>query len=223
LSSIERYVGKVISIEVVGGRYHEGMLIDFGPDIMVIFDSKNCYYYIPLAHLKHLRLSPQDGLEREDSFQNIIINSGTGLLSFRNILEKAKDILVKLFVTGNNSVYGYITDVLSDYVLFNSPVYKTMAININHIKWLGLTEQNQTFYSKGRKELQVQDTLNATAALTFEQQLNKLVGEIVVFDMGMELNRIGLVVSINGDFIELISANEETHLLNINHIKMFHS
>jgi hypothetical protein len=97
-----------------------------------------------------------------------------------------------------------------------------MAININHVKWLALREQNQTFYSKGRKDLQVQDTLTALAAPTFEQQLNKMIGNLIVFDMGLESNKIGLVVSINGDFIELISANEETHLLHINHIKMFH-
>lgn len=53
MSKIQQYVGKVIKIEVAGGRYHSGRLIDFGPDIIVIFDSVNhYYYYFPLVHIK---------------------------------------------------------------------------------------------------------------------------------------------------------------------------
>lgn len=110
---------------------------------------------------------------------------------------------------------------MNDYLLFNSPVYKTMAIKTNYVKWLALTEKNQTFYSKGRNDLEIQHTLNAVTAQTFAQQLKKLTGNIVVFDMGTEPNKIGLVVDI-GDYIELIDAREERHLLNINHIKTFH-
>lgn len=222
MSRLQQYVGKVISIEIAGGRHHEGALVDFGPDIIVVFDCRQNYYYIPLFHIKSLRLSPQQDLENDADSHNKPIKSETGLLSFRNIIEKAKDILVELYITGNHPLFGYITDVLSDYILFNSPVYRTMAISINHIKWLALTNRNQTYYSKGITDLHFQFTLDSILAPTFEQQLNKQKGNIIIFDMGIEPYQIGLVVSVNNDFIELISANEETHLLNINHIKMFH-
>ncbi|NLI14057.1 hypothetical protein [Pelotomaculum propionicicum] len=223
MSKIQQYVGKVINIEVVGGRHHEGVLVDYGPDIIVIFDNrKYYYYYIPLTHLKHLGLSSQENPENEWNFKNKPISSDTGLLSFRKIIEKAKDILLELYVTGNHPVYGYITNILSDYLLFNSTVYKTIAINISHIKWLALSNRNQTYYSKDRKDLHVQSTLNAIAAPTFEQQLDKMIGNIIVIDADTGPSKVGLVVSVSSEFIELIIANEETHLLNINHIKMFH-
>lgn len=223
MSKIQQHVGEIISIEVVGGRYHNGTLIDHGPDIIVVFDSiNNYYYYIPLVHIKCFKLSSQEDSADGGHLQEAPVDTETGVLLLRDVLEKAKDILLELYVTGNHPVYGYITEVLSDYILFNSPVYKTMAININHVKWLALTEKKQTFYSKGRNDLDVQHTLNAVAALTFAQQLNKLTGNIVVFDMGIEPNKIGLLADINSDFIELINVNEERHLLNINHIKTFH-
>lgn len=221
MSKLAQYVGAVISLEVAGGRYLKGEVIDFGPDIMVIFDSVNrYYYYLPLAHVKYFRLSPRE--DGGTDYREKLADNATGSLSLCDVLDKAKDILLELFVTGNHPVYGYISDVLSNYVLFNSPVYKTMAINIDHIKWLALTEKHQTFYSKGRPDLNVEHTLTAVAASTFEQQLHKMTGRIVVFDMGTEPNKIGLVIDSSGDFIELISANEETHLLKTNHIKMFH-
>lgn len=223
MSQIQQFIGEVISLEVAGGRSHQGTLIDFGPDIIVVFDNINHnYLYIPLAHVKYVKLCPQEDAAYEGGDQEKTVNGETGLLSLRNVFEKAKDILLELYVTGNHPVYGYITDVLNNYILFNSPVYRTMAIHINHVKWLALTEPNQTFYSKGRKDLYIEDTLNTIAAQTFAQQLNKLIGQIVVFDMGLEPNKIGLVVSISCDFIELINAHEETHLLNVNHIKTFH-
>lgn len=223
MSKIQQYINKSISIEVTGGKRHDGVLIDFGPDILVIFDSRNYYYhYIPLAHMRRLSLCPLHDLEGNGNSQNKPIKSETGSLSFRKILEKAKDILLELYVTGNYPVNGYITNVLSNYILFNSAVYKTMAISINHIKWLALTNRNQTYYSKDRKDLSIQATLNAIAAQTFEQQLDKMTGNIIVLDMGTEQNNIGLVVSVSSDFIELMSANEDIHLLNINHIKMFY-
>lgn len=223
MSKLEQYVGEVISLEVAGGRYLKGSLVDFGADIMVIYDSMNhYYYYLPLPHVKYFKLSKQEDSNGGTVFQEKLLNNETGLLSLRDVLDKAKDILLELFVTGNHPVYGYISDVLSNYILFNSPVYKTMAINIEHVKWLALTEKNQTFYSMGRPDLNVEHTLTSVAAQTFEQQLNKMLGKIIVFDMGTEPNKIGLVVDISGDFIELINANDETHLLNTNHIKMFH-
>jgi Protein of unknown function (DUF2642) len=223
LCEIQQYIGKAISLEVAGGRFQKGTLIDFGPDIIVVFDGiVHNYYYIPLAHIKYFKPCPQEDPIVGGNLQEQPVNSETGLLVFSDVIEKAKDILLELYVTGNYPAYGYITDVLSDYLLFNSPVYRTMAININHVKWLALTEKNQTFYSKDRTELEIPHTLNAVTAPTFQQQLNKMIGKIVVFDMGIEPNKIGLVVSVSCDYVVLINANEETHFLNINHIKTFH-
>lgn len=223
MSKLEQYVGEVISLEVAGGRYINGALIDFGPDIMVVFDSMNhYYYYLPLAHVKYFKLNTREDSSGCTDFSGKVMTDEVGLLSLRGVLDKAKDALLEIFVTGNHPIYGYISDVLSNYILFNSPVFKTMAIDVEHIKWLALTEKNQTFYSKGRTDFEVEHTLTSVAAATFEQQLNKMIDKIIVLDMGTEPNKIGLVVNVSGDFIELINANEETYLLNTKHIKMFH-
>lgn len=63
---------------------------------------------------------------------------------------------------------------------------------------------------------------NNSIARSFEVQLKKLIGQLVIFDLGMLEHRIGLLKKIESNFIHLISAKEEVILINLNHIKTVH-
>jgi hypothetical protein len=62
-----------------------------------------------------------------------------------------------------------------------------------------------------------------TLARTFEEQIKKLEGSIVVFDLGHQANKIGLLKKVEQNIVELVTAGEQTIYFNIQHLKMVHS
>ena len=41
-----------------------------------------------------------------------------------------------MHVADHHSLHGYITDIQQNYLSFYSPIYKTMYISTDHVKWL---------------------------------------------------------------------------------------
>ncbi|MEH6905950.1 DUF2642 domain-containing protein, partial [Neobacillus drentensis] len=56
---------KYIAVEISGGNFHREILIDFGLDIIVLFDGRNnTFLYIPFVHIQQLK----EILMKEDTF-----------------------------------------------------------------------------------------------------------------------------------------------------------
>ncbi|MBV7506558.1 hypothetical protein KW850_14935 [Bacillus sp. sid0103] len=56
---------KYIEVEISGGNFHKGILVDFGLDIVVIFDCRNnTFLYIPFVHIQQLR----EVIKEEETF-----------------------------------------------------------------------------------------------------------------------------------------------------------
>lgn len=127
----------------------------------------------------------------------------------------------KLKVVGKMSIHGYVTGIQSDYIIFYSPVFKTMYIPFQHIKKLVPFQPSKTPYSLEKTMLPVNPS-NLSIARTFEVQLKKLIGKIVVLDLGLVEHRIGRLKKIESNFVHLISAKEDVILINLNHIKSVH-
>lgn len=212
------YAGKNIHIEIAGSRHHEGILVDVGSDIIVLHNGIQ-FFYIPTAHIVHISLSPHNEPELDSFNQHSLIGKGADMISFRKTLENARGLFVEIYVTGNQSVHGCIGDIFNDYLLFNSPVHKTIIITLEHLKWLSLRNHNQTYYTLSKQNIHVHPSLIPAAVPTFEEQLKKLKRKLVILDLGFDPQKIGILQKIENNFAELITANEETLSFNLRHIK----
>ncbi len=134
-----------IEVVISGDTRFVGTLIDVGQDIFVIFDGCN-YLYIPLLHLhqmnkakimtsnkKSILINPEDPMTEAE----------TQAFSYRNTLNKVKGQFIEVYVTGGRSIHGYVTNVLNDYIVFFSPVFKILFISMHHLKWFTLIQLNK--------------------------------------------------------------------------------
>ncbi|MFS0784245.1 DUF2642 domain-containing protein [Bacillus sp. 1P06AnD] len=218
MTLLDQYHGKEIEIEISGDNKHRGVLIDSGLDIMVLFNGTD-FIYIPINHLKNFRLSVES--EQEISFIPDIPIMNDRDISYRKTLTNAKGVFVEIFVAGRLSLHGYITGILTNYFVFYSPVYQTMYIPFFHLKWLIPYPFNQTPYSIDKKLLPV-NPAEMPLARTFEEQIKKIVGKIIVIDSGATRNKIGLLKNVENNMIELITAEGDKLYCNIQHIKTVH-
>jgi len=63
---------------------------------------------------------------------------------------------------------------------------------------------------------------NITFARSFEVQIEKLTGDLIVFNIGENEHVIGKIQGIRNNFVELIGAKEEPVFINLQHIKTIH-
>ncbi len=219
MNNIMTLLGKQIEVKISGEDFFEGLLIDFGQDILVLFNGRQ-FLYIPLLHVHSIKLSDKKNQiidsPTEQSFTGEIES-----ISYRKALINAKGMFIEIYATGNISFHGYILNILNDYLIFYSPVYKIIFIPLNHVKWLTPYNHNITPYTLDNKALPVKPS-NISFSRTLEEQLKKLEGELVVFDGGKDPMKVGLLKEIENNLIELVIANGETVFLKQNHIKSVH-
>jgi hypothetical protein len=211
-------IGKKVEVEISGGVFHKGILIDSGVDIIVIYEgSTNSYLYIPFVHVQRLK---ETMLDEEDTSYNPASEKPieTDVISFRKALTIAKGLFVKVYVTGNKAIHGYLTSIMNDYVVFYSPVYKTMFISMNHVKWLIPYLPNKTPYSLNNEDLPLKP-VSTPLARSFDEQLKKFENQLIIIDGGDNTEKIGLLQKVRNNKVILITAEAETVYRNIEHIK----
>jgi hypothetical protein len=96
-----------------------------------------------------------------------------------------------------------------------------MFISLNHLKWLIPYTNNQRPYGLSNANLPVNPS-NITFARSFEVQIEKLTGELIVFNIAENEHVIGKVKAIKDNFVELIGAKEDPVFINLQHIKTIH-
>ncbi|WP_035350828.1 hypothetical protein [Fictibacillus gelatini] len=219
----EHLKGKILEIEVSGKNFIIGKLLDYGPDIFVIHNGKD-FLYVPSIHLQRIQVA--DEIAESSSgvdFQHLAIDySEESPISLRKILMNAKGQFVQVYVTGNKSIHGYVTNIMNDYFVFYSPIYKTTFISLQHLKWLIPYRENHTPYSLNDEMLPVRP---ATVPLsrTFEEQCKRMQNNLVVFDLGENTKKIGLLKDVVNNKIKLVSARGETVYWNLQHLKTLHT
>ncbi|WP_342047088.1 DUF2642 domain-containing protein [Bacillus sp. OTU530] len=217
-------LNKQIIVKLSGGKFFEGILTDIGVDILVLFDGQR-FIYIPLLHVHKIRLSDNINGEIDQPIEFSLAEQIESI-SYRSILTNSKGRLTEIRVVGDQSLHGYITNVLNDYLVFYTPVYKTMLISLNHLKWLTLYNSNVTPYTPYTLNLNI-DSLptklsNTSLQHSLEKQLKEVEGNLVVFDMGKDPDKIGLLKKVENNLIELVIENGETMYLKLTHIKSVH-
>lgn len=215
---LQKLIGEIVRLELTGKKYINGTVIDIGSDLIVISQGSD-YLYIPHLHVKSVRILNTEEIER-DIVKQVGV-PGIALeenLSFRKVLTNAKGMFIELYVSGDEILHGYITSIMNNYFVFYSPIYKTIYITLNHVKWLLPYQNNQRPYGLDTKDFPVQPT-NFPLARTFEVQVEKLKNELVVFNLGEENNPIGKINGVVNNMVELETARKQAIYLNLHHIK----
>ena len=216
----QKKLGAVIDVEMHGGKWHTGVLIDVGQDILVLYNGER-YIYIPSIHILNVSMNTHKSVSDFSALPEKTINSEKQT-SYRKILTNAKGVFIEIFISGNHSIHGYITHVMTNYLEFYSPVYQTMFIPLNHLKWLIPYNSFHTPYQLDKKYFPVSPS-NLPLSRSFDEQLKKLENKIVVFDLGKSHNKIGLLKGIENNVVHMITAEGRTLYTNIQHIKSVHS
>jgi hypothetical protein len=214
----ENLIGKYIELEISGGIFQKGTLVDSGLDIIVLYDGKNQHFlYIPFTHVQRLKETSFD--EDNYYFQPPAEKPiETDVISFRKALTIAKGLFVQVYVTGNISFHGYLTSIMNDYFVFHSPLYKAMFISMNHVKWIIPYPSNTTPYSLDKQKFQLSSPLSSLAR-SFEEQLKKVENQLVILDGGDHSEKIGLLQKVQDNKAILITAEGEKVYRNLEHIK----
>ena len=104
MNEINNLIGKEVLIEISGNTLFNGILIDIGLDLLVLFNGKK-FLYIPLTHLHNMKVNPDPEITTEaPSMATIEKNMDTGL-AYRKILNNSKGRFLEIFVTGNRSIH----------------------------------------------------------------------------------------------------------------------
>ncbi|OIK10335.1 DUF2642 domain-containing protein [Bacillus sp. MUM 116] len=212
------FIEKNIDVEISGGIFHRGILIDSGLDILVMYhELTHTFLYIPFVHIqrvKEISLIDEDSTCDPPSEKPIDIEA----ISYRQVLMNAKGLFVKAYVTGNKTINGYITNIMNDYFVFHSPAYKTMFISMNHLKWLIPYPPGTTPYTLDTQN-QLLKPLSSTFARSFDVQLKKLENQLVILDDGDHPEKIGLLKKVQDNQAILITDGGEPVVWNLEHIK----
>jgi hypothetical protein len=221
---LKENIGKYIKLELSGKKFISGLLIDVGSDLLVMFNGYD-YLYTPTIHCQNWKYLKQEEI---DEIFDITIGEGSTPIynnneeiSLRKTLTAAKGIFTEIYVTSNQAIHGYIISIMNNYFVFYSPIYKTMFISLNHLKWLIPYTNNQRPYGLSNANLPVNPS-NITFARSFEVQIEKLTGELIVFNIGENEHVIGKVKGIKDNFVELIGAKGDPVFINLQHIKTIH-
>ncbi|WP_018661086.1 hypothetical protein [Heyndrickxia acidiproducens] len=213
---IEKLLDREVDIELSGSLMISGMLIDVGTDLLVLYDGNN-YHYVPFIHIHSLK-EKQDKEISEESAASEQELGNNDPVSYRKILTNAKGRFVRLTLSDKQILYGYIASVLNDYLVFYSPVFKTILVAMQHVKWLTPYPAKQTPYGLADEDLPVKP-INQPFARSFEEQLKKYEGTLLVFDLDPSTEKTGVLQKKDQNMLELSDAYGETVFLKLSHIK----
>lgn len=220
---MDKNFGKEITeIEVSGGKFLKGSIIEMSNDIVVLFDGED-YLYIPFNHVQNLALAKNYYNIMNKPSEPSILNTDTDKkeLTLPNILTQAQGIYTEIYVTGKTSVHGYISNIMNDYILVQSPIYSAIYIASAHIKWLIPYYTNQKPYGLTEQVFTIKP-YNEPLSSTFATQIEKLKNKLVVINLGEKENYIGKINNIKGPIIEIQTARTNQSYLNLNHIQTIH-
>ena len=215
---IQPFIGETIMIELSGKKCVKGVLLETGSDLVVLYNGED-FLYIPAVHIQHYKLTDKEESVSTPSSSPVLQPEEE--LSFRKTLNAARGRFTEIYITGTQPLHGYITSVMNNYFVFYSPVYKTMLIAIQHVKWLIPYTDKQVPYALDQQKLPVNPS-SFSLGRTYEVQIEKLVGELVIFNIGDAFHLIGKINRFQDNIIELITAREERYYLNMHHIKTLH-
>ncbi|OPH57580.1 hypothetical protein BC351_03390 [Paenibacillus ferrarius] len=219
METLNTMIDKQVELTFSGGQKPiRGVLLEVSSDLIVIYDELN-FYYIPTIHLQYVRLNPNPS-KFIDPPTEYPFDLESSAISYRKMLMSAKGVFVEVYITGNQSVHGYLTHIMNDYFAFHSPIFHTIFISMRHVKYVVPYHPNTTPYAMKLEHFLVQPA-QVTFSRTFEQQLKKLENMFVVFDLGENPNKIGVLSPSEHPFLEVHTATGKS-IIHSEHVKTIH-
>ncbi|MBO1515210.1 DUF2642 domain-containing protein [Metabacillus bambusae] len=219
MNNFKVFIGKKICVEIPGQIHTRGLLVDTGTDLIVLFNGKD-FIYIPNAHI-HLLYLDEENYESIEFPEELPLETESDTLSVRKILNNSKGMFSEIVVANDQAIHGYVTNIMNDYFVFYSPVFHTMYISLQHLKWLIPYRSNQVPYALERATFtSYPSTLSLARSL--DAQIKKMFGNIVIFDLGENVRKIGQLRSFQNNMLELVTAREEVTYVNARHVKSVH-
>lgn len=211
-------MGKFVELEISGKKTTiRGSLIDVGNDIIVLYSGSQ-FLYIPANHIQSMTLTEESydemGEKPELQFDHTDI-------AYRKILMNAKGVFTEISIHGSKSLHGYVTSIMNDFFIFFSPVYRSVYVSMDHVKSISPYEGNATPYFMSKDRFPLQPS-GMTLSRTFEQQLKKFEGELIILDLGEDPHKIGRLSAFENQILELITANGQHVFIHANHVKTIH-
>jgi hypothetical protein len=93
-------MGKNIEIEISGGNFYSGILVDSGLDILVLYVGRSDrFFYIPTVHIQRVKEAKvdQNSVEYEPPSEKPL-KPEPQTISFRGILTNAKGRFVEVYI-----------------------------------------------------------------------------------------------------------------------------
>lgn len=220
MHSVSPFLNKYVELEISGKPLPvKGKLIDLGGDILVVYNGTQ-YLYVPSVHIQHIK--PIDKVDFDtDTLPTVPLENANEPISYRKILMNAKGLFVEIYITGNQSIHGYLTSIMNDFFVFYSPTVHHVFIAMRHVKYLIPYSTDATPYSLTREQFPLKPP-NLTLARSFDQQLKKLEQQLVVLDLGENPMKIGLLRKVEEQSLELVTANGTPVHLHLEHVKTVH-
>ncbi|WP_342515097.1 DUF2642 domain-containing protein [Sporosarcina sp. FSL K6-1522] len=219
---IQSLINEVIQIEISGKKLISGTVLDVGSDMIVLFNGAD-FVYVPIVHIQRFWAdrNNENDIKAPTEFPSIVAEESKEALSFGEVLTQAKGKFVEIYVTGAQPLHGYITSIMDNYVVFQSPIYKTMYISLNHLKWLIPYAQNERPYGLDNQSFSFQPN-DESLANTLEVQVGKIKNKIVVLNIGGNKSYVGKINNVEAQIVEVQTARTQSIFLNIDHIKTLH-
>ncbi|MCZ8519045.1 MULTISPECIES: DUF2642 domain-containing protein [Paenibacillus] len=217
--TMRSYLNRPVELLVSGKKEPvRGILVDTGADILVVHDGSR-FLYVPALHLQEFSLST--AIPGSDLSPAAFVWESSPDLSYRKVLMHSKGIFSEMYITGQQSIHGYVTSLMTDFFAFQSPVYHTVLVAMRHLKTLIPYGPNITPYSMNPAAFPVSPS-TMPLSRTMDQQLKKLEGEFVVLNLGEKPNHIGLLKSVEPPIVELITSGGASVFMHIDHVKTLH-
>ncbi|USB32147.1 DUF2642 domain-containing protein [Paenibacillus sp. YPG26] len=214
----KKWLNQTVELELSGCNERIiGRLIDIGSDILVLFSGSK-FIYIPIHHLQNAYLSLDD-LQLNDS--NLSPSLEQEQISYRKMLMNSRGMFTAVSIGNKRSIHGYLTGIMNDYFVFYSPIYGSVYVSINHVKYLVPYPPNQTPFNLSQDHFPVQPAA-LPISRTLDQQIKKLEGELIVVNLGEKPCHAGLLRALDNNMLEMIDASGVTSLIHGDHIMTIH-
>ena len=213
---------EIVEVEVSGKKVIRGTVIDLGTDVIVLYNGTN-FVYIPMTHIQCFRkdYNNEEYIHAPTELPMIYVDESKEDMNLAEILIQAKGKSVEMHVTDHHSLHGYITDIQQNYFSFYSPIYKTMYISTDHVKWLIPYAQNINPY--GIANTLKAELLNKNLLKnTFAEQIGNLKDTLVILNAGGQREHLGKIIDVDDQIIEFQNARMSTTYFNLDHIKTIH-
>ncbi|WFA83137.1 DUF2642 domain-containing protein [Paenibacillus amylolyticus] len=215
---LTHWLGKSVELELSGCKLPiQGEIIDVGQDLIVVYGNQR-FVYIPLHHVQSMHVGTADDSsmivptpDPEMDHTNI---------SYRKMLMNARGRFSEISI-GGKTLHGYITNIMNDYFMFYSPLYHSIYVSINHLKYIIPSPVNSTPYSLSKQHFPMQPS-SMSLSRTLDQQLHKMIGELVVLNLGCKPYRAGLLKSADSHLLALVEADGTSLIMHTDHIQTIH-